>query len=192
MPNLVRVLMLGLLLAAEILIPAAAQTSRPAAADTSRTLALIGGTLIDGSGATPIRNGVVLIRGERIEKIGTVDSLPVPNGYDRISAEDMTVLPGLWDMHVHLVFVGHTSLEQWLRNYGSQLEKVVMPAAAEQLLLAGVTSTRDLAAPMEVFSVKKRIDSGEIPGATGIIRPCAASAVRASRFGVLAVSRGVM
>ena len=48
----------------------------------NRPLALVGGTLIDGTGSAPIRDSVVLIRGERIEKIGTTDSLPVPNGYE--------------------------------------------------------------------------------------------------------------
>jgi imidazolonepropionase-like amidohydrolase len=66
-----------------------------------RPIALVGGTVIDGTGSVPIRNSVVLIRGERIERVGTVASLPVPAGYDRISTDGMTVLPGLWDLHVH-------------------------------------------------------------------------------------------
>ena len=70
-------------------------------------IALVGGTLIDGAGNAAIRDSVVLIRGERIEKIGTTDSLPVPSGYETVSAEGMTVLPGLWDLHVHLMYGGH-------------------------------------------------------------------------------------
>ena len=70
-------------------------------------LALVGGTLIDGTGSAPVRNSVVLIRGERIEKIRTTISLPVPDGYEAVSTEGLTVLPGLWDLHVHLICAGH-------------------------------------------------------------------------------------
>jgi len=128
-------------------------------------IALVGGTLVDGTGGAAVRNSVVLIRGERIEKIGTVDSLPVPGGYDRISTEGMTVLPGLWDLHVHLMYAGHPNGRYWFDTYTSQFERVIMPASAEQLLMAGVTTARDLAAPVhEIVAVKKRIANGEIPG----------------------------
>jgi len=49
----------------------------------------------------------VLLRQERIDKIGTIASLPVPQGYERISTDRMAVLPGLWDPHVHLIYAGH-------------------------------------------------------------------------------------
>jgi imidazolonepropionase-like amidohydrolase len=131
-----------------------------------KPVALVGGTLIDGGPGEPVRNSVVLIRGDRVEKVGTVASLPVPAGYDRISTEGMTVLPGLWDMHVHLMYSGHPNAGYWFK-YASQFEKVTMPIAAEQMLMAGVTSVRDLAAPAAmILAVKKRIASGEIPGPT--------------------------
>src|SRR4030095_2604097 len=75
----------------------------------SRNLkALVGGTLIDGFGSTPLRNSIVIIEGERIKAIGQVGTLPVPAGAEIISTEGMTVLPGLWDMHVHLMINGHS------------------------------------------------------------------------------------
>ena len=64
--------------------------------------ALVGGTLIDGYGSTPIRNSVVIIEGERIKAVGQVGTLAIPPGAEVISTEGMSVLPGLWDMHVHL------------------------------------------------------------------------------------------
>jgi len=130
-----------------------------------KPLALVGGTLLDGTGGTPIRNSVVLLRQERIEKIGMITSLPVPPEYLRISTDGMTVLPGLWDPHVHLIYAGYPNLLEWLNKYGSQLD-AIMPAMAEQFLLSGVTSVRDLGAPLSVLNVKKRIQQGEIPGPT--------------------------
>ncbi|MDX5340788.1 MAG: hypothetical protein LPK25_17310 [Cyclobacteriaceae bacterium] len=70
--------------------------------------ALVGGTLIDGFGGTPIRNSVIIIEGERIKAVGQVGSLAIPAGAEVISTEGMSVLPGLWDMHVHLMLNGHS------------------------------------------------------------------------------------
>lgn len=129
--------------------------------------ALVGGTLIDGFGSTPIRNSVVIIEGERIKAVGQVGSLTVPADAEVISTEGMTVLPGLWDMHVHLMINGHSDYAHWDKTYPPQLEKVIMPASARQLLLAGVTSVRDLGGPLEAsIAVRDRINKGEIPGPT--------------------------
>jgi imidazolonepropionase-like amidohydrolase len=146
---------------------ALAQQRSPGPSSQDRPLALIGGTLIDGTGNAPIRDSVVLIRGQRIEKIGTTASLPVPGGYEAVSTEGLTVLPGLWDLHVHLMYAGHPDSRYWFDTYTPQFERVIMPASAEQLLAAGVTSVRDLAAPPQpILAVKKRIARGEIPGPT--------------------------
>jgi imidazolonepropionase-like amidohydrolase len=129
--------------------------------------ALTGGTLIDGFGGKRLRNSVILLRGERIEKVGTVDSLPVPAAYEQISTEGMTVLPGLWDMHLHLLYGGYPNGGEWQRKYHAQFEKDIMPATAEQELMSGVTTARDLGAPLEmILNVKRRIAKGEIPGPT--------------------------
>lgn len=159
-----RVLVAIVALAAATVTGAAQQPSsgRPS---PQGPLALVGGTLIDGTGRPPIRDSVVLIRGERIEQVGTADSLAVPPGYLRVSTEGLTVLPGLWDLHVHLMYAGHPDARYWLETYAPQFERVIMPASAEQLLMAGVTAARDLAAPLQpVLAVKQRIASGDVPG----------------------------
>jgi imidazolonepropionase-like amidohydrolase len=155
--------MIGILLALWI---AGASERQPIAAQARKPLALVGGTLIDGTGATPVRNSVVLIRGDRIERIGTVASLPVPGEYEQISTEGMTVLPGLWDMHVHLIYNGHPNPGAWFKH-ASDFERVTIPASAQQMLMGGVTSVRDLAAPADaIFGVRQRIVNGELPGPT--------------------------
>lgn len=127
--------------------------------------ALVGGRLIDGFGHRPIANSVILIDGDIIEKVGTVDTLRVPPGYKVISTEGMDVLPGLWENHAHLMLNGHSDYEHWDKTYLDRLADEIMPSSALQLLLAGMTTTRDLGAPLEPsLSVKRRIESGEIPG----------------------------
>lgn len=142
--------------------PAGAQ--RPA---TPSLVALVGGTLIDGFGSTPLRNSVVLIEGERIKAVGQVGSLAVPAGAEVISTDGMSVLPGLWDMHVHTMLNGHPDYDHWDKTYVNRLETEIMPASAKQLLMAGVTSARDLGAPLEAsVNVRKAINSGALLGAT--------------------------
>lgn len=129
--------------------------------------ALVGGTLIDGFGGPPIRNSVILIDGEKIQAVGTVDSLPVPAGAEVISTEGMSVLPGLWDMHVHTMLAGHSDYTHWDKTYPPLMESVIMPASARQLLMAGVTSARDLGGPLEAsIHVRDAIRAGKIAGPT--------------------------
>ena len=107
------------------------------------------------------------MRGEKIEAVGQVGKLAVPAGAEVISTEGMTVLPGLWDMHVHLMIVGHSDYEHWDRTYPKRFGKEIMPAAAQQLLLAGVTSARDLGGPLEEsIAVRDAIRDGKLAGPT--------------------------
>src|SRR5205085_5569877 len=87
--------------------------SLPGQSQTKTIKALVGGTLIDGFGSKPIRNSIIIIEGERIKAVGQVGSLPIPKGAEVISTEGMSVLPGLWDMHVHLMINGHSDYEHW-------------------------------------------------------------------------------
>lgn len=126
---------------------------------------LKGGTLIDGFGGPPILNSVVIIEGKKIKAVGRIGEIEIPKNAEIISTEGMSVLPGLWDMHVHLMINGHSNYTHWDSTYISKFESVIMPSSAHQLLMAGVTSARDLGAPLEAsIKVRDRINKGEIPG----------------------------
>jgi imidazolonepropionase-like amidohydrolase len=142
-------------------------TADPSQTQSSDVKALVGGTLIDGYGSTPIRNSVVIIEGERIKAVGQVGTITIPAGAEVISTEGMSVLPGLWDMHVHLMINGHSDYAHWDKTYPPLMESVIMPASAKQLLMAGVTSARDLGGPLKAsIAVRDRVRKGEIPGPT--------------------------
>jgi len=129
--------------------------------------ALVGGTLIDGYGAEPIKNSVIIIEGEIIKAVGTQGQVEIPKGAEIISTEGMTVLPGLWDMHVHTMINGHADYTYWDLTYPPLFKDVIMPASAHQLLMAGVTSARDLGGPLEEsLYVRDNINNGKLPGAT--------------------------
>src|SRR5207245_4800457 len=131
----------------------------------AQTLVLAGGRLIDGYGGPPLENAVVVIDGNTIREVGPESAVKIPAGAKVIDTNGYTMMPGLMDMHVHLMILGHGNYDQWFATYASQYRDVIMPISAKELLMAGITTARDLGAPLDdIIAVKKRIERGEIPG----------------------------
>ena len=68
--------------------------------------ALVGGTLVDGTGVPAVKDAVVVIRDGRIACAGTRAACPVPPGADVTDVSGMWVTPGLVDAHVHFSQTG--------------------------------------------------------------------------------------
>jgi imidazolonepropionase-like amidohydrolase len=149
------------------LLAAAAAVLACGPALAERPLVLSGGTVVDGYGGPPLRNGVVVIEGERITAVGTLDTVALPVDAEVVSTEGMTVLPGLWDLQVHVDRLGHGDEQRWQDTYEPIASRVVMPLAAAQLLQAGVTSARGMAAPLRAATgLRRRIAEKRVPGPT--------------------------
>lgn len=73
-------------------------TARPAA---SPELVLFNGTLIDGTGATPIPDAVLVVGGGRILAVGPRGIVAIPEGVPAIDVQGGTILPGFINAHVH-------------------------------------------------------------------------------------------
>lgn len=159
---------LGVMAVAAVALAAAPNPQRGTGPVPARkVMAMVGGTLVDGFGSTPIRNSVILIEGERITAVGQVGGLAVPAGAEVIPTEGMTVMPGLWDMHVHTMLNGHPDYDHWDKTYATRLDSEIMRASARQLLMAGVTTARDLGGPLDAsINVRKAIQRGDLDGAT--------------------------
>ena len=72
------------------------------AASQERILVLEGGTLIDGTGRSPIADAVVVVEGVRIKAVGTRGQVQYPPSATVVRLNGRTILPGLIDGHVHL------------------------------------------------------------------------------------------
>ncbi|HVN77165.1 MAG TPA: amidohydrolase family protein [Thermoanaerobaculaceae bacterium] len=68
--------------------------------------ALVGGTLVDGTGAAPVKDAVIVIEGDRIACAGTRAVCPVPAGAEVLDVKGSWVTPGLIDAHVHFAQTG--------------------------------------------------------------------------------------
>ncbi len=134
-------------------------------AQPTTKLALVGGMLLDGYEAPPLHNAVVLIEGNKIVAKGQAGEVQIPSDAQVIDTSGKTMLPGLIDLHVHLMILGHGDYGRWFPWVVKNGVERVMAISAKQLLMAGVTSAVDLAAPLkESVSIRTRINKGEIPG----------------------------
>ena len=72
----------------------------------AQTRAITGATLLDGTGAAPVPDAVVLVRDGRISRAGPRESCPIPSGAARTDAKGAWLIPGLIDAHVHFSQTG--------------------------------------------------------------------------------------
>ena len=86
------------------------------------SVALVGGTLIDGTGSVPVSDATVVVANGKVILAGPRATTVVPSGVRRIDVAGKTIMPGLWDMHTHVMQM------EWAPVY----------------LAAGVTTVRDM------------------------------------------------
>jgi imidazolonepropionase-like amidohydrolase len=72
----------------------------------AQSTALVGGTVIDGTGTPGIPNAVVVVTGDRLTCVGTAAKCPVPFGATRVDVTGRFLTPGLVDAHVHFSQTG--------------------------------------------------------------------------------------
>ena len=75
-----------------------------------RTLAITHATIIDATGGPVLPDSTVLIVGDRIADIGSSHTLRIPKGAEVLDGTGKFLIPGLWDMHVHLDHVEYLPL----------------------------------------------------------------------------------
>jgi imidazolonepropionase-like amidohydrolase len=89
------------LLAAIALLALTSALLPQATGQQTAALAVVGGTLIDGTGAAPVPNSAVVIENGKIASVGPRASVRVPAGARVIDAKGKFVIPGMIDSHVH-------------------------------------------------------------------------------------------
>jgi imidazolonepropionase-like amidohydrolase len=130
---------------------------------TNKVLVVRAGRLIDGTGAAAQSDRDIYIQDERIVQI--VPRGDAPSDADLVDLSAQTVLPGLIDCHVHLVFSSSPrTLADVLAEDDQQLLLRAV-GAARQALGAGITTVRDLGGRGGVtFKLRDAIDAGWLAG----------------------------
>jgi len=135
-----------------------------------RPLALVGGTVIDATGAAPHPDWTVLIEGHKITAVGPRAQIPVPADARIIDAQGMSVMPGLIDSNEALQLnplypssAAELPIQELRARWEANFQK--MPERAYVYLMQGVTSQRQTSGPrLRLLPIKRQIDAGEIPG----------------------------
>jgi imidazolonepropionase-like amidohydrolase len=148
-----------LALAAVIFARVSAQPAPP-------VTAIVGGTVIDGSGGPPTTDGVVLLTGSRLTAVGPRSTLSIPAGATQIDARGRWILPGLIDTNVHLsLYGGQNDRYETMVRYQPRDRDIVLEAAQIDLSY-GITTVRDsYGALMPLVQVRDAINRGEKVGA---------------------------
>lgn len=110
-----------------------------ATAFAATPIAIVGATVVDGTGAEP-RIQTVVIGGERILSVGG----EIPTGATVIHAAGQTLLPGLFDLHTHLPYSASSAPADWGKNL-------------KAYLYAGVTTVVDFGTYPETFEPMRRL-----------------------------------
>lgn len=128
-------------------------------------VAIKAANIIDGTGAEPIKNGVIIITDDKITAIGA--NVQIPAGAKVIDLGNTTLLPGFIDAHTHLIMrvlgdpEGNNAL---FRDYDS-FAAILGVVHAEKTLMAGFTTVRNVGAPnFDDLALRKAINDGWVIG----------------------------
>ena len=83
-------------------------------------IALIGGTLIDGTGSDPILNTTILIEADKIVKVGSASDVLIPENAKKFDISGKFVLPGFIDAHEHLSLFSEIFFPVYINNEMSE------------------------------------------------------------------------
>ena len=102
-------MMIRTLLSLAITLPVALGSQAPTnPTKGSGTVVLKAARVIDGTGAAPIQNGVVVVTDDKIVAVGAAGSVTVPAGARTVDLGNATLMPGFIDAHTHVI--GRTSI----------------------------------------------------------------------------------
>ncbi len=124
--------------------------------------ALVGATLVDGTGAPPIERAMVLVEDGRITRVGREAGVALPAGAQVIDLGGMFLLPGMIDCHVHIG--GRRSMDPRTEVFfGEGFLTARATADVRRLLEAGFTTVRDAGGSI-ALGLRDAINEGSIPG----------------------------
>ena len=118
-----------------------------AAAKKSKIKVIRGGRLIDGNGGTVTKDPVIVVEGKRIKAIGKKGEVKEPAGAEVIDAGKYTLMPGLFDCHLHLAAFNCSTFANYrvsIWEVTPQLQMLYMLFHAQMCLEMGFTTLRDL------------------------------------------------
>ena len=166
--------MLNRLIRSALLVALAAPALHAQATDAARQAAakpilLVPDAVFDGTGDGITRGWAVLVRGQRIVSAGPLAQLDVPADAERITLPGTTLMPGLSDLHSHVLLhpYDETSWNDQVLRESLALRTARAVNHMRNTLMAGFTVLRDLGtegADYADVGLKEAVDQGIVPG----------------------------
>jgi len=122
---------------------------------------LKGGLLIDGNGKA-IENSILVMKGDKIEEIGTGETITIPEEADVIDTTSKTVMPGLIEAHVHLYGMKSMNLMDYFVE-PPELRAIRVTMGMWKLIDSGFTTARECGSPNGLF-LKTAVEERSIIG----------------------------
>lgn len=148
--------------------PAPAAATPASANPASKTTYIHAGALLDRPGQAPRGQSTIVVRAGKVAEIREGFAAPEA-GADLVDLKDKFVLPGLIDLHVHLLGIGGDPLRARLTALNTEQADDVMYGAgnARATLRAGFTTVRDLGGdPRGIRALRDAIERGDVDGPT--------------------------
>lgn len=146
---------------------AAQQMGAPGVQSGKGTVVLRSAQIIDGTGAGPIRNGVIVVTDDKIIAIGASGNVTIPAGAKVIDLGDATLMPGFIDAHTHIIGrvlgdpEGGNSRVHDYDSFGA----ILAVGNAQKTLLGGFTTIRNVGAGnFDDMALRKAIYDGWVIG----------------------------
>jgi len=127
------------------------------------------GKLLDVRNGKMLSNQVIVIRGDRVERVAASDQVQIPAGATVVDWSRATVLPGLIDCHTHIMLsdTDNSHYDDILLKQSWQYRTILATLNVKKDLDAGFTSMRDVETEGSMYSdvdVRNAINNGLIPG----------------------------
>jgi imidazolonepropionase-like amidohydrolase len=141
---------------------------RPEPPEGKGVVALKAARLIDGTGAPPLKNAIIIISNNKISVVGDAASVRIPPGVKVIDLGDVTLLPGFIDAHTHLIgrVLGDPEGDMAVVRDFDSFGAILGVLHARDTLMAGFTSVRNVGASgqFDDMALRKAINEGWTPG----------------------------
>jgi imidazolonepropionase-like amidohydrolase len=132
-----------------------------------KILAVTGARLIDGTGAAPIDDAVIVITGQKFSAVGPRARVTIPPDAEVIDVRGSTVIPGLIDAHIHVTWAP-SAAEAVTNNAATAAFRAA--DLLRRCLMVGVTTVRDAASFGNVGIMARRaFEDGTLVGSRPIV-----------------------